>query len=150
MRKALLAITLIALATPAFAADKFAGTWKLNAEKSTGPERMKAAQLVAEDQGGDHVVTVSGENPDGSPSITKFSVPLKGGSGRIIEGSQLTGVTAQPFTPRVEDFTFTIGDKPAVHIHSVVSRDGKTMTTTRTVMGGQMQPGTYKDVWERQ
>jgi len=150
MRKTLSAIVLLALVSPAFAASKFAGTWKMNTEKSTGPAAPTASDLVAVDDGTDQLITVTGKAPDGSPTMTKFSVPIKGGKGKIVDAAPFTSVTSKPYTATTEDFVFMIDDKPAMHIHSVLSSDGKTMKTTRKVMAGPMKPGAYTDIWEKQ
>jgi len=118
MRKTLSAAAFLALATPMFAAADFSGTWKLNTRTTS----------------------------DGTPGITKFSIPLKGGAGTIIEGP-FKAVAAMPSTPTTRDLIFTIDGKPAMHIQSVLSADGKIMTTTRTVTAGPMKPGTYTDIW---
>lgn len=149
MRKTLLAAAFLALVTPMFAAADFSGTWKLNTQTSTGPEQPTETQLVAVVDGNIQTITVTRTTSDGTPGITKFSIPLKGGAGTIIEAPFKT-VAALPSTPTTQDLTFTIDGKPAMHIQSVLSADGKTMTTTRTVTAGPMKPGTYTDVWERQ
>src|SRR5664279_4229790 len=110
MRKILCAIAMLALVTPAFAADKFAGTWKMNTEKSTGPAAPTASDLVAVDDGTDQLITVTGKAPDGSPTMTKFSVPLKGGEGKIIDAVPFTAVKSKPYTATTEDFTLMIED----------------------------------------
>jgi hypothetical protein len=150
MRKILCAIALLALVTPAFASDKFVGTWQLNTQKSTGPSAPTAEQLVAVDDGTDQLITVTGKAPDGSPTMTKFSIPIKGGKGKIVDAVPFTGVVSKPYTATTEDFLFTIDDKPAMHIHSVLSIDGKMMTTSRKVISGPVKPGTYTDIWEKQ
>jgi hypothetical protein len=150
MRKVICAIALLALVTPALASDKFAGTWQMNTQKSTGPSAPTATQLVAVEDGTNQLITVTGKAPDGSPTLTKFSVPLKGGEGKIIDAVPFTGVKSKPYTASTEDFTFTIDGKPAMHIHSVVSSDGKVVTTTRKVITGPMKPGTYTDIWEKE
>ena len=150
MYKALSIIALLVLVTPGFAADKFEGTWKLNTQKSTGPEIDKECQLVAVDHDNEQLITVTGKAPDGSSFTNKFSVLLKGGIGKIIEANPFDGVTAKAFTANTEDFMFTSGNKPAMHIHSVLARDGKTMKTTRRVMSGPSKPGSYSDIWEKQ
>ena len=76
MRRFLCALVLIALAVPAFAADNFVGTWKMNAQKSSGPEVDPEGMLVAVDDGGMQSITVTGKAPDGSSFKTQFSVPL--------------------------------------------------------------------------
>ena len=46
---------------PALAADRFAGTFKLNSDKSTGPAKSTEAKLVATDEGGTQSVVVTGK-----------------------------------------------------------------------------------------
>ena len=149
MRRTILCAAFLALVTPMFAAADFAGTWKLNTQTSTGPEQPTETQLVAVTEGPTQTITVTGTTSDGAPRTTRFSFPVKGGAGTILE-APFKAVTAKPSTPTVQDFLFTIDGKPAMHIHSVMSADGKTVTTTRTVTAGPMKPGTYTDVWERQ
>jgi hypothetical protein len=150
MRRFLCALVLIALAVPAFAADNFVGTWKMNAQKSSGPEVDPEGMLVAVDDGGMQSITVTGKAPDGSSFKTQFSVPLHGGQGKIVDAAPYTAVRAKAFTATTSDITFTTDGKPAMHVHSVLSEDGKVMTTTRQVMSGPAKPGAYKDVWEKQ
>lgn len=150
MRPALCVVALLALVTPAFAADRFVGTWKMNTQKSSGPETPTAEQLVAIDEGAEQLITVSGTAPDGSTLQTKFSIPIQGGKGKIIDAAPFTAVHAKAYTASTEDFMFMTEDKPAMHIHSVLSSDGKVMTTTRQVMSGPSKPGTYTDIWEKQ
>jgi hypothetical protein len=149
MRKLLCALLVIATAVPAFAADKFVGTWKMNAQKSSGPEVDTDGMLVAVDEGGMQSITVTGKAPDGSSFKTQFSVPMHGGPGKIVE-APYNGVRAKAFTASTSDFTFTTDNKPGMHVRSVLSEDGKVMTTTRQVMSGPAKPGTYTDVWEKE
>lgn len=148
MRKILVAVAMLGLIAPAFAADGV-GTWKLNTQKSTGPV-VAAFDLVAVDEGDSQIIDVTDKNGDGSPLITKFSIPLRGGEGKIIDAAPFTGLKAKPISATTQDFLFMLSGKPAMHIHSVLSPDGKVMRTTRKVMRGPMKPGTYVDVWERQ
>jgi hypothetical protein len=150
MRKLQLGIALLALATSAFAADKFAGTWKMNLDKSTGPVAPTATQLVSTGDGKIETVTVTGTNPDGTPVVIRFSFPVNGGPGTIIDATPFNSVTALKTAGNNQEFTMMIDGKPAMHIRSVLSADGKVMTTTRTVTAGPMKPGSYTDIWERQ
>jgi hypothetical protein len=149
MRKLLCTLLVIATAVPAFAADKFVGTWKMNAQKSSGPEIDTDGMLVAVDEGGMQSITVTGKAPDGSSFKTQFSVPMHGGPGKIVE-APYNGVRAKAFTASTSDITFTTDNKPGMHVRSVLSEDGKVMTTTRQVMTGPAKPGTYTDVWEKE
>jgi hypothetical protein len=150
MRMFLCTLVLVAAVVPAFAADKFVGTWKMNAQKSSGPEVTTDGTLVAVDESGTQSITVTSKAPDGSPIKTQFSVPLHGGQGKIVEAGPYNGVRAKAFTSTVSDLMFTTDNKPAMHIHSVLSEDGKVMTTTRKVISGPAKPGTYTDVWEKE
>jgi hypothetical protein len=150
MRKLLCTIALLAAVVPAFAADKFAGSWNMNSQKSSGPQADKDAKLVAVDEGDMQTITVTGKAPDGTPFKTEFSVPMKGGEGKVIAGGTYNGVRSKAYTAKTSDFMFTTDGKPAMHIRSVLSADGKVMTTTRTVMSGPNKPGKYTDVWERE
>jgi hypothetical protein len=60
------------------------------------------------------------------------------------------GVRAKAFTTSTSDITFTTDNKPGMHVRSVLSEDGKVMTTTRQVRSGPAKPGTYTDVWEKE
>jgi hypothetical protein len=46
MRKLLCTIALLAAVVPAFAADKFAGSWNMNSQKSYGPQADKDAKAI--------------------------------------------------------------------------------------------------------
>jgi hypothetical protein len=70
--------------------------------------------------------------------------------GKVLRGRSYTGVIGKPVTSNTQDFEFMINSDPAVHIRNVLSPDGRTMNTTRTVMMGPEKPGTYIDVWEKQ
>lgn len=150
MRKLLCTLLLVAAVVPAFAADKFAGTWKMNVQKSSGPEVSSEGMLLAVDEGGTQAIKVTVKAPDGNSYKTELTVPLHGGQGKIIEAKPYTGVKAKAFTATTSDFMFTIDNKPAMHIHSVLSGDGKVITTTRKIMSGPEKPGTYTDVWEKE
>lgn len=151
MRKALSFVALLALATSALAAaDKFEGTWKLNTQKSTGPDVVTDEELVAVDKDGMQLITVTGKAADGTVISNKFSIPLKGGPGTIIAAAPFTGVSAKAATKKTGDIMFTIDGKPAIDIQTVLMPDGKTMKATREVISGAGKPGTYIDVWERQ
>jgi hypothetical protein len=150
MGKLLCTIALLAAVVPAFGADKFAGSWNMNAQKSSGPQADTNGKLVAVNEGDMQTITVTGKAPDGTPFKTEFSVPMKGGEGKIMSAGPYNGVRSKAYTATISDFMFTTNGKPAMHIHSVLSPDGKVMTTTRIVMNGPNKPGKYTDVWERE
>jgi hypothetical protein len=58
-----------------------------------------------------------------------------GGRGKIVE-APYNGVRAKAFTASTSDITFTTDNKPGMHVRSVLSEDGKVMTTKRQHMSG--------------
>lgn len=158
MRRYFAIAVLLIFVVPAFAADRFVGTWKLNTQKSSGPEPAAELQLVCKDEGAGQLFTLTtptkdekpGESPYKSPVVREFSLLSKGGMGKVLSGRAYTGVIGRPLTSDTRDFEFMINSDPAVHVHIVLSADGSTMNETRTVMLGPGKPGTYTDVWEKQ
>jgi hypothetical protein len=158
VRRYLAIAALLVLVVPAFAVDRFVGTWKLNTQKSSGPEPATELRLVCKDEGAGQLITLTtmtnderpGDSPYKSPIVAEFSLLFKGGMGKVLRGRSYTGVIGKPLTHDTQDFEFMINSDPAVHIRNVLSRDGRTMNTTRTVIMGPEKPGTYNDVWEKQ
>ena len=127
MRYAKLAFALLGLAALLIAADPFAGTWKLNSAKSkytTGSPPKEQTVTIAE-SGSDLDVTVSGTAADGSAIMSHFTVPAKGGEGKIIQ-SPYEAVSGKRMGANQLDITFNKGGKVALTVHSGVSADGKT------------------------
>jgi hypothetical protein len=158
VRRYFVIAVLLGLAVPAFAVDRFVGTWKLNTQKSTGPEPAVELRLVCKDEGAGQLIMLTtptndekpGGSPYKSPVVQEFSLLFKGGTGKVLRGRSYTGVIGKPVTSNTQDFQLMINSDPAVHIRSVLSADGKTMTSTRTVMMGPSKPGTYSEIWEKQ
>src|SRR5215472_16376809 len=87
MRYAKLAFALLGLAAVLVAAEPFAGTWKLNTEKSkfTTGAPPKELTIIIADSGSDLDVAVKGTSADGSPISGHYTVPAAGGEGKIME-----------------------------------------------------------------
>jgi hypothetical protein len=80
-------------AVSVFAADPFAGTWRLNPAKSTfgGPmEPRKELTIVFEEQGDQGIETVKGVAADGSPISYKVTFSRTGGEGKVLAIINLT------------------------------------------------------------
>jgi hypothetical protein len=158
VRKTLMLASWLFLAAPLLAADRYAGTWNLNTEKSTGPEPATPLQMVCKDEGDGQLITLTtptsaekpGDSPYKSPVVQQFSLPFKGGMGKVLSGRHYTAVKVRQISEGIQDFDFMINSDIAVHVHSVLNSDGKTMEVTRVVMHGPAKPGTYIDVWEKQ
>ncbi len=123
------------LAAATYAADNpFAGTWKLNPAKSklTGSPMGSSATVKTEADGDGLKVTVEATNADGSPNNFTYQATLDGKPAKI-DGSSMIDTVA---LKRVNDHTISAtGSKDGKQVysdHRVVSKDGKTMTITRT------------------
>jgi hypothetical protein len=84
-----LAFALLGLAATLVAAGPFAGTWKLNLEKSkykTGSPPKEQTATIAE-AGSDLAVTISGTAADGTATMSHYTVPAQGGEGKIIQSA---------------------------------------------------------------
>jgi hypothetical protein len=151
MRKLLCLLTLLVFATPLFAADPFAGTWKLNPEKTkyTTGSPPKNITLVIEEQGTNLQVTATGTNSDGSPISVKFTVPISGGTGSVQEGDA-NGVTSRRISANVRENSFTKDGKEIRTRHLVVSKDGKTMTSKVKGTNPNDSPVVGTDVFDKQ
>jgi hypothetical protein len=151
MRYAKLAFALLGFAAVLVAADPFAGTWKLNTEKSkykTGT-LPKEATITISESGSDLDVTVKGTAGDGSPISGHYTVPAQGGDGKIIE-FPYDAVSAKRVGPNQREVRYSKGGKVVYTVLSRISADGKTLTNTSKGSNpqGQMVEGT--SVYEKQ
>lgn len=151
MRKILVALTLLALSTPLFAKDPFAGTWKLNAEKTKYSSGTKPADVtvVIEDHEDMIQVTATGTYSDGSPISAKYTMPAQGGKATPEQGD-FDAITAKMINDHTRELQYMKDGKLLRTRRLVVSKDGKTMTSTvkGTDPKGNKVAGT--DVFDRQ
>src|SRR4030095_11620624 len=88
MRYTKLVLAFFGLATLLVAADPFAGSWKLNPGKSkykTGAPNKEGTIAITE-SGSDLDVSTTATSADGTPISAHYTVPAKGGDGKIIAG----------------------------------------------------------------
>jgi hypothetical protein len=151
MRKILCALVLLAFATPLLASDPFVGTWTLNSAKTkyTTGTAPKNVTLVIEEQAANLQVTGTGTTGDGSPLSVKYTVPIKGGVGSVQEGD-FDGVSSKLVSSHSRVNTFTKAGKEIRTRHTVVSTDGKTLTTTVKGTGLDGKPTAGVDVYDKQ
>jgi hypothetical protein len=127
--------------------NPFLGTWKLNLTKtkiiSGAPpkEQTVTIQMVGDQD------QMTGTAADGSPF--KYEVPDKGGTGKVLTGP-FDAVSAKRINDNTVETSYMNGGKERVHIHSVVSKDGKTMTNTTKGTDEQGKPFSRVAVWEKQ
>ena len=146
MRYSKLALSLLLFAGTLFAADPFVGTWKLNSaktkyKKGTPP---KEQTVVYTEEGSDLHVMVKGTSADGKPISNNFTVPLKGGAGKIIE-SAYDGISVKNINANERETSFSKGGKVVYTAKAKRSANGRTMAIT--VKGsnpfGQTVEGTH-------
>jgi hypothetical protein len=159
MQKLLYPLTVFLLARSLFAADPFAGAWKLNVAKSKfegplGPAPKEGA-LVREDQGDQWIDTTKIVPADGSPVSFKLTVAKTGGEVKLLEVLEGglppgSGVLAKrKADSRSAYFKITLGKVTATE-HDVVSKDGKTLTLAYEGTDGLGKHWNRVEVFDRQ
>ena len=155
MKLAVRTLTALAFASALFAADLNPGVWKLNVSKSKStPNRPlpKTGTAVVTAQGDHYEVITTGTEADGRAISAKFDWPMKGGPLSYSEGGPPAGAStnAKRVDDYTTDFTTTRDGKDLETIHSVISRDGKTLR--RTARGTDRQGKSYESsqVWEKE
>jgi hypothetical protein len=156
MCKTFYPLSLFLLAGSLFAADPFAGTWKLDVAKSkfAGPNPApKEETLVIEVAGDQATVTIKGTAADGSPISIKYTVPRTGGPVQYLEGGP-PGVSSVFAKRRADsgigDSTDTKDGKVIRTTRAVVSTDGKSMRGTIKGTDAQGKKFETVDVWDKQ
>jgi hypothetical protein len=151
MRYAKLAFALLGLTALLIAAEPFAGTWKLNSAKTkykTGTAPKEQTLTIAE-AGSDLDVTLSGTAADDSAISSHYTVPAKGGEGKIIQ-SQYEAVSGKRMGPNQREIIYSKGGKAVLTAHSRVSTDGKTVTVNVKGTDAQGKPIDAVAVYDKQ
>jgi len=151
MRYAKLAFALFGFAAVLIAAEPFAGTWKLNLEKSkykTGSPPKEQTATIAE-AGSDLEVTISGTAADGTATMSHYTVPAQGGEGKIIQ-SPYEAVSGKRIGPNEREVRYSKGGKVVLTTHNRVSADGKTVTVNVKGSNAQGQPVDAVVVYDKQ
>jgi hypothetical protein len=155
-RSLMVAFAILAMTSIALAADNTIGTWKLNTEKSKQPSGVSpitSLTIVREAADGGVKLSVKGERADGS-KIDASETPMKydGKEVPVTAGTLLWDtvsirqVNANTLT---EERTKKGGTYHATVRH-VVSKDGKTMTSTSKGTGPDGKPFTSINVFDKQ
>jgi hypothetical protein len=145
-----MAITAIAM----FGADNSIGTWKRNVDKSklTPPvaNPIKSLTLTYEAMDGGIKLTAAGERKDDTAINSSYTAKYDG------KEYPVTGATWDTTSlKQIDANTFTFENKKTggkYHItgRSVISKDGKTMTTTTKGTNAEGQPSTSTIIYEKQ
>jgi len=135
-------------------ADNSIGTWKRNADKSkitgTTTSPIKNLTLVHEAADGGIKVTATGERQDGTAINTSYTVKYDG-KDYPVTGAQWDTVSmkqrdANTFT----SVTKKTGGKYLSRGRSVISKDGKTMTTTTKGTNSEGKPLAGTFIYDKQ
>lgn len=128
---ALLVVGLALAVTPA-AADQHSGTWKMNPEKSKyspGPAPKNSTGKIEADEKGIKV-EVEATNADGSALHVQYDAKFDGKDYPVTGLANADTVSVKRMGSNTIQSTFKKGGKVTMTVTSVVSKDGKTRTST--------------------
>jgi hypothetical protein len=136
-----------------FAGSPFEGTWKFNASKSNfgakaGPKEYTA---VITEKGNIADVSIKLTKADGSPVLIRYTVSMRGGPARFVEGEQKgLALSFKRVDERTLDGTYTMDGKQVGFSHLTVSNDGKLMRVDSTTTDAQGNSDQATVVLDRQ
>ena len=128
---ALLVVGLALAVTPA-AADQHSGTWKMNPEKSKyspGPAPKSGTVKIEADEKGIKV-EAEGTNADGSALHVQYDAKFDGKDYPVTGLASADTVSVKRMGPDTIESTLKKGGQVTMTVTSVVSKDGKTRTST--------------------
>ena len=127
------AVSMLVIGSVAQAADNQAGTWKLNVAKSKyspGPA-PKEGTLTVESEPNGLKITIHGTDAEGKAVHMEFAPKY---DGKDVPVTGMPGVDTISMK-KIDDYTVETvskkGGKPLTTTKSVVSKDGKTRTSTQ-------------------
>ena len=130
--KAFLALAITALA--AFGADNTIGTWKLNVEKSKyspAPMPVKNLSVTREASDGGVKVTTTGEQADGAAINASYTAKYDGKDVQVTGNAPYDTISIKQVNANtLTDQRKKTGGPYHATSQIVVSKDGKTITTT--------------------
>ena len=140
-----------AFATVAAAADPFAGTWRLNTEKSKydpGPPPDKAMVTIESDG---VTTTVKSESSfEGKPLMTSYKAKLDG-TPAPLEGSPVADmVSVKKVDEQTREMKSMKGGTTVSESRATVSADGKTATVVGSGLNPKGVKNTFTAVYEKQ
>lgn len=136
----------------AFAADNSLGTWKLNMAKSKFSPAAPVKNLTStrEASDGGVKVTSTGERADGAAVNASYTAKYDGKDSPVT-GSPYDTIAIKQVNANTLTFTAKKSDgKYNVSGRTVVSKDGKTMTSTSKGMNAEGKPYHATMVYDKQ
>src|SRR5262245_5359358 len=136
-----------------WAADRQAGTWKLNPANSKGTADhpvAKSLTVTITDQEGGIVLDAVGEDGKGNPIKVHYSAKFDGKDYPVTGAPDYDTVSLKRIDADTMDSTNKKDGKTVTTIHSVVSKDGKTRTSTWSGKDSKGNPETWTAVFDKQ
>lgn len=125
-----LVIAAVALSVVLVAADPFAGNWKFNPTKSkfTKGKGPKEQNVTIVESAGNLEISTKATSMEGKTTSTKYTIPAKGGDGKMIESPVYDAVKSKRPSNTEREVQYSKGGKVTTTLHIMVAPDGKTMT----------------------
>src|SRR5262249_12586637 len=155
MRTCLRNTILILLVTSVglWAADRQVGTWKLNLEKSkytADHPAPKSVTLNIQEQEGGLKVNVDGEDAQGNPIHISFTAKYDGKDYPMTGSATTDTIALKRIDANTIETTSKKHGEVVTTVRSVVSRDGKTRTSTWKGKNAKGEPETWVAVYDKQ
>jgi hypothetical protein len=133
-------------------ADPVVGTWKLNASKSTfmaGPA-LKTQTRTYTQIGPTITLVMKSVGADGSEATSKTSYQLDGKDYPVAGNADFDSLSAQQIDSSTAKFTLKKGGKKVGTTERIVSKDGKTLTSTMKLTTAKGDASESELVFDRQ
>lgn len=136
-----------------WAADRQAGIWKLNLEKSKYTADHPAPKSITvniQEQEGGLKVNVDGEDEKGNPIHVEFSAKYDGKDYPETGSPTIDTVAMKRINASTIETTGKKNGEVVTTVRSVVSGDGKTRTSTWKGKNAKGEPETWTAVFDKQ
>jgi len=136
-----------------WAADRQVGTWKLNLEKSkytADHPAPKSVTLNIQEQEGGLKVNVDGEDVQGNPIHISFTAKYDGKDYALTGSATTDTIALKRIDANTIETTSKKNGEVVTTVRSVVSRDGKTRTSTWKGKNAKGDPEAWVAVYDKQ
>jgi hypothetical protein len=145
-------LLLVALAHVAAAADQNSGTWKMNPAKSKySPGPAPKSNTVKIDSDADNIkLSADGIDAAGNPTHVEYTAKFDGKDYQITGVPNADTIALERPNPGTIRSTLKKGDQVVMTVTSVISKDGKTRTSTFKGKDAQGQDVNNVVVYDKQ
>jgi hypothetical protein len=147
-----MAVSVLMFGAVAQAADKNVGTWKLNLAKSKyipGPAPYEGTLKIEPETNG-RKFTIHGLDAEGKPVDFEFSPRFDGKDYRVTGLPEAETIVLKRINANTIETVTKKGGKPVMTTRSVVSKDGKTRTSTQKGTNAKGETVNNTMVYEKQ